>query len=140
MQACFTFPCECSIYTKVPRAVLHQQHTYACTPHTQTHRQTHAHTHRHTLVMILTSYFSQLSDTFTCPGLSPTTTTYTCTHSRVNLTHLWWWLGGGGGQVGGLTHIMPIFPPIMLCSSAPSLSYYSFPVATYYVLLLSHIA
>ena len=30
------------------------------------------------------------------------------------------------------THIMPISPPIMLCSSAPSLSYYSFPVATYY--------
>ena len=27
---------------------------------------------------------------------------------------------------------MPISPPIMLCSSAPSLSYYSFPVATYY--------
>ena len=29
------------------------------------------------------------------------------------------------------THIMPSSPPIMLCSSSPSLSYYSFPVATY---------
>ena len=35
--------------------------------------------------------------------------------------------------VNRLTHIMPIFPPIILCSSAPSLSYYSFPVATYYM-------
>ena len=39
---------------------------------------------------------------------------------------------------GRATHIMPIPPSIMQCSYAPSLSYYSFPVATYYAYNYAH--
>ena len=34
--------------------------------------------------------------------------------------------------IGRVTHIMPIFPPIMLCSYVQLLPCYSFPSATYY--------
>ena len=47
------------------------------------------------------------------------------------LYHVW--------NVYRATHIMPI-SPIMLCSSAPSLSYYSFPVATYYAYNYAHLS
>ena len=33
-------------------------------------------------------------------------------------------------------HNMPISPPIMLCWSAQPVSYYSFPVATYYAQIM----
>ena len=36
------------------------------------------------------------------------------------------------GHSSRVTHIMPIFPPIMLCSYAQLLPCYSFPAATYY--------
>ena len=43
--------------------------------------------------------------------------------------HEWWFCYLDMDRV---THIMPIFPPIMLCSYAQLLPCYSFPAATYY--------
>ena len=41
-------------------------------------------------------------------------------------------------ELSRATHIIPLSPPILLCSSALSLSYYSFPIATYYAYYYAH--
>ena len=73
----------------------------------------------HVIIMLLMiAYEAMTSHSTLVSSSSDRSDAVCCIVNRSHIKHM---------QSSRAVHIMPISPPIMLCSSAPSLFYYSFP-------------